>query len=102
MPPYNDIDNEATNWTSQIQKASTESIPTTTVRTIPHIKPTPYLKNIQTQHQQIIDEIQMFGPSYNRQQNLLNLRREIKIKYQELYTEKWNELVNNTDHERNS
>ena len=98
----NDIDNAATNWTSQIQKASTESIPTTTVRTIPHIKPTPYLKNLQTQHQQIIDEIQMFGPSYNRQQNLLNLRREIKTKYQELYTEKWNELVNNTDHERNS
>ena len=58
------------------------------------------MKNLQTQHTALLQLIQNFGPSYERQETLNSLRNEIKEEYDN--NDKWNDLIARTDTERNN
>ena len=98
----NEIEQLPSEWTNQIVQASLSAIPITNKRIIPHIKPNNRLKNLQAQHTALLQSIQNFGPSYERQETLNLLRNEIKEEYKNLNNDKWNELIANTDTERNN
>ena len=88
-------------WTQQIVEASTVSIPVTNKRTIPHIKQNNSLKRFQRQHKTLLQIIQYLGKTFERQRTLQALRNSIKEEYKQLNNEKWNNLIENTDKERN-
>ena len=86
---------------TQIVEASTASIPITNKRTIPHIKQYNRLKRLQRSHKTLLQIIQYLGPSFERQRILQTLRNDIKEEYKQLNNEKWNNLIDKTDKERN-
>ena len=98
----NEIEQLSSEWTNQIVQASLSAIPTTNKGIIPHIKPNNRLKYLQAQHTALLQLIQNFGPSYERQETLNSLRNEIKEKYKNLNNDKWNDLIAKTDTERNN
>ena len=96
-----EIDILSSEWTQQIVEASTASIPIINKRTIPHIKQNNRLKRLQRQHKTLLQIIQYLGPSFERQRILQTLRNDIKEEYKQLNNEKWNNLIEKTDKERN-
>ena len=100
-----EIEQLSSEWTNQIAQASLSVIPIINKRIIPHIMSNNRLKNLQTQHTALIQLIQNFDPSYERQETLnYSLRNEIFLKeeYRNLNGDKWNELKAKTDTERNN
>ena len=90
----------ASEWTQHLVQASITSIPITTKRIIHHIKQNNSLKNLQRQHRTLLESIFLLGPSYERQRSLQSLKNDIKEEYNQLNSEKWNDLINKTDKEK--
>ena len=77
----NEIEQISSEWTNQVAQASLSAIPITSKRIVPHIKPNNRLKYLQAQHTALLQSIQNFGPSYERQETLNLLRNGIKEEY---------------------
>ena len=97
----NEIEQISSEWTNQIVQASLSAIPITSKRIVPHIKPNNRLKYLQAQYTALLQLIQNFCPSYEKQETINLLRNGIKEEYKNLNNDKWNELIANTDTERN-
>jgi hypothetical protein len=96
------IDEVTKTWTRKIQEAARESIPITTHRTIPHIKPNHIIRTTCIVHNNLLKNIVAQGTSLTKYQFLIALRGKIHREFAKLKSEQWNELIRRTDAERNA
>lgn len=93
---------QARNWTTAIQKAAEKAIPKTVHRTIPHLITNHTIRQTRIIHDTILNDIILNGPSHEKFTRLLIYRTKLIEEYREARREQWEELIRKTDTERNS
>jgi hypothetical protein len=97
----NELEEELTKWTEQIQKASKVNIPTTEYRTLIRGKTTEKIKRANIIHDAILQNILRYGPTPERMHAISRLRYLLIEEYKAQRTKAWDDLIENLDTERN-
>lgn len=96
-----DIDRELKKVTTAIKYAATKNIPYSSYRTIPHNKPTEYIRQLQTQYCNLRTYIERYGANLDIMRRIKAIQIKLRQECQRISKEKWDELINNLDTNKN-
>lgn len=96
-----ELDQELERLQTALVEADNRAVPKTTYKTLPHPVTTQTMKTIEQRYEEVVNTIQMHGPSIEKMRNL----RQLKIQYrEEILREKdklWNNLLETIDKDKN-
>ena len=98
---HTQIDEATQKWTQQISQISDETIPTTTFKTIPHIKTTDEIRTLQTLYTNVMNQINIHGTNIYLHRYLLDIRTMLQEKLRDKYVEDWSNIIEKLSHENN-
>ena len=94
-----EIDTYLADWTSKVQQASDNHIPTLTHRITPGVKPTDDILWLQNQYKITYDLIRLHGITQDRHKQLQDLRHAISHEYGIQSNNSWNKIIDEIDTE---
>ena len=100
-PTLEEIDRYLTDWTNHVKQASAIAIPKISYRIIPGIKPNHTTLTIQTQYNDLLNDITTAGPSRLKLRQLTALRHRLTNEYRHQYSITWNKIIDNINIQAN-
>ena len=92
-----EIDSAITDWTNLVTEVADKHTPTLEFRVLPGPKPNNVIRTLQLQHDYTYNYMLIYGLTTYHSRRLVSIRQKLRLEYQHLATEAWNEIVRNIE-----
>lgn len=101
-PTLQELEDHIKNFNHQITQTSNTAIPTLTHRTIPGIRKTRRILQLERQYKDIKHIIDTIGPTIQHYRQIIYLRQQLRQEYREEYNTAWNKIISETDKQKDA